>query len=171
MEQRVSRALLDIEDVGEARVELVRRLPDGFVLTVNGAPVTVRPGAGWMVDGAKTDVRMARVGEQTHVEIGGEVWIVSARSEIGGGPDAGRAENGVFAPMSGEIVSVAAAVDGTVEAGAELVVLESMKLHMSLLSPRAGRVVEVLAMPGRVVAKGELLVRLADDMEDAGAAN
>lgn len=158
----MSRAILEIEGV-ESRVEASRRLTDGsLAVTVDGAPVLVAADA--------PEVRVARAGEEIHVEIGGEVWIARLRSEIGGSSADGAGAQGVIAPMNGEIVSVTAAVGDVVEAGAELVVLESMKLHMSLPSPRAGRVAEVLTAPRQIVSKGELLVRLADDDEESASA-
>lgn len=159
----MSRVVLDIEGFGEARVEAVRRLPDGRLkLAVNDAPVASTRGAG---------VRAVRVGAETHVEIDGEVWLVRVRSEIDGASRGAMGEQGVVAPMNGEIVSVAATVGDIVEAGAELLVLESMKLHMSLPTPRPGRVSEILVAPGQVVAKGEVLVRVADvDSEEGPSA-
>jgi hypothetical protein len=58
------------------------------------------------------------------------------------------------------VVAVPTQVGAQVEAGAPLVVLESMKMETTLTAPSAGRVREVLVSVGHQVETGEPLVRL-----------
>ena len=67
----------------------------------------------------------------------------------------------VIAPMPGRVVVVKAAVGAEVEAGQELMVIEAMKMELSLKAPRAGTVVEVRAAAGDFVEADAVLVALA----------
>ena len=66
----------------------------------------------------------------------------------------------VLAPMPGRVVVVKAAAGDTVETGQELMVLEAMKMELSLKAPRAGVVAEVRASAGDFVDADAVLVVL-----------
>jgi len=68
----------------------------------------------------------------------------------------------VVAPMPGRIVVVRAQPDQTVAEGQELVVMEAMKMELSLKAPRAGRIESVQAAAGDFVDADAVLVRLAE---------
>src|SRR5690606_15543947 len=70
----------------------------------------------------------------------------------------------VAAPMPGRVVLVKAAPGDTVEAGQEVMVIEAMKMELSLKAPRAGTVAEVRARAGDFVDADAVLLTL----EDAG---
>jgi len=70
-----------------------------------------------------------------------------------------RAASGTIqAPMPGLVVRVAVAEGQRVEAGAELVVVEAMKMENQLRAPRAGVVAKVHVAVGEAVEKGAPLV-------------
>lgn len=81
--------------------------------------------------------------------------------ETGAGGD-GR----VHAPGPGLVVSVAVSEGESVEAGAPLVVIESMKMLTTVTSPRQGIIADVVCAPGQAIAKGGLLVALVDLREE-----
>ena len=66
----------------------------------------------------------------------------------------------VRAPMPGRIVSVRAEVGAEVAEGAELLVMEAMKMELSLKAPRAGKITELRATVGEFVEADAVLVRL-----------
>jgi pyruvate carboxylase len=66
----------------------------------------------------------------------------------------------VAAPMPGLIVNVAVRDGDEVTEGQKLLTLEAMKMEMTIYSPRAARVAELLAGPQTQVEAGDLLVRL-----------
>ncbi|SFK70623.1 acetyl/propionyl/methylcrotonyl-CoA carboxylase subunit alpha [Lysobacter sp. cf310] len=68
--------------------------------------------------------------------------------------------NQVVAPMPGRVVVVKAAAGDQVEAGQELMVIEAMKMELSLKAPRAGTVAEVRAAAGEFVEADAVLVAL-----------
>ena len=72
------------------------------------------------------------------------------------------AGNRIVAPMPGRIVVVKAKPGDEVAEGAELLVMEAMKMELSLKAPRAGTVEAVQAAAGDFVEADAVLVRLAD---------
>ena len=82
------------------------------------------------------------------------------RHERSGGGNAG---HHVLAPMPGRVVLVKAAEGDTVESGQELMVIEAMKMELSLKAPRAGTVAQVRAAAGDFVEADAVLVALAQD--------
>jgi acetyl-CoA/propionyl-CoA carboxylase biotin carboxyl carrier protein len=71
------------------------------------------------------------------------------------------ADSELRAPMPGQIIDVRAAAGDTVEEGQTLVVLESMKMELSLAAPFAGEVAAVEVAAGDRVKERQVLVTLA----------
>ncbi|WP_433271790.1 acetyl/propionyl/methylcrotonyl-CoA carboxylase subunit alpha [Actinosynnema sp. CS-041913] len=72
-------------------------------------------------------------------------------------PQARLAEGATVAPMPGTVVRVAVQPGETVEPGAELFVLEAMKMEHRVLAATGGTVAEVLVQPGEQVDAGDVL--------------
>ena len=49
----------------------------------------------------------------------------------------------------------------TIEAGAQLLTLEAMKMNTYVFAPAAGTVKEILVAPGDAVAEGQVLVKIS----------
>ena len=64
----------------------------------------------------------------------------------------------VAAEMVANVHSVAVSVGDQVDAGATLLILESMKMEIPVLSEDGGLVSEVKVGPGDVVQEGDVLV-------------
>jgi acetyl/propionyl-CoA carboxylase alpha subunit len=69
-------------------------------------------------------------------------------------------DGAVLSPMPGHILSVAVAEGDVVTKGSPLVVMEAMKMEMTLTAPFDGTVVELTAKAGERVAEGVVLLRL-----------
>ncbi len=79
--------------------------------------------------------------------------------DAGNTTTAGRGDR-LLAPMPGRVVLLRVAVGDIVEESQELGVMEAMKMELSLKSPRAGTIAEVLAGAGDFVEADAVLVRL-----------
>ncbi|SDY89207.1 3-methylcrotonyl-CoA carboxylase alpha subunit [Lysobacter sp. yr284] len=73
---------------------------------------------------------------------------------------AGGSGNSVNAPMPGRVVVVKAAPGDAVEAGQEVMVIEAMKMELSLKAPRAGTIAEIRAAAGDFVEADAVLATL-----------
>ena len=104
-----------------------------------------------------------------HVLHDGRAWFVTLPGRAAEDGDAGDALTRVTAPLPGKVVKAAVRSGDTVERGATLVVLEAMKMELSVEAPRAGVVAEVRASEGEQVTEGAVLVIFADAGADAGA--
>lgn len=83
----------------------------------------------------------------------------------GGGAAAAAAGDEISAPMPGSVLDVKVAAGDTVSEGDVVVVMESMKMEMSLPAPRDAVIAEVNVATGDMVELGQTLVRFepADD--------
>ncbi len=77
------------------------------------------------------------------------------------GAGAGRGDR-ITAPMPGRIVLVRAAVGQAVAEGDEVMVMEAMKMELTLRAPRAGVVAALQAAAGEFVEADAVLLRLED---------
>jgi biotin carboxyl carrier protein len=66
----------------------------------------------------------------------------------------------LVSPMPCQVVSVSVHVGDPVEKGHLLLVVESMKMQMTLYAPCVGKVTQVNAQPGMLIAKGDTLVKI-----------
>ncbi len=105
--------------------------------------------------------RLARVTIGRHnFEYQVERWspLAATRRRVGRKAPTGVIE--VPAPMTGSIVDVFVRPGETVEAGAVLLLIESMKMNNEIRAPAAGEVLEVSVIPGARVQAGAVLIRL-----------
>jgi len=71
-------------------------------------------------------------------------------------------QGGLSAPMNGSIVRVLVEAGQRVEAGAQLVVLEAMKMEHSIRAPHAGVIKALYCQEGEMVSEGSALVELEE---------
>ena len=114
------------------------------------------------VGGRRHHVVTATHGPSTLVEVDGVAHRVS------------RDEGGVLrSPAPALVVATPVPVGGEVEAGAPVLVLESMKMETVLYAPFAARIKELLVITGSQVETGAALVKLeqvGDEAEEAAVA-
>ena len=97
-----------------------------------------------------------------HVLHDGRAWSVTLPDHAVADGDAGDVLTRVTAPLPGKVVKTAVQDGDRVERGATLVVLEAMKMELSVEAPRAGVVEAVMVSEGEPVAEGAVLVTFAD---------
>jgi biotin carboxyl carrier protein len=64
--------------------------------------------------------------------------------------------------MPGVILEVHVKAGDTVQRGQQIAVLDAMKMHNVIGSPRAGTIVEVCVAAGQSIGHGEPIVRFAE---------
>ena len=135
---------------------------DGFAIAVEGA----RTNDGILsarFDGQAHRYRASADDSAVHVHDGtrrlrferAPAFQLAAQVGAGGG-------NRVTAPMPGRIVLVKVNAGDAVEAGQELLVMEAMKMELSLKSPRAGTIDSLRVQSGDFVESDALLVQLKE---------
>jgi pyruvate carboxylase len=93
-----------------------------------------------------------------------EVLDRSLASSVREMPKADPADpNQIAAPLPGLVVGVAVSAGDAVRKGQKLLSIEAMKMETTVYAERPGRVADVLAVVGRQVDTGELLVRLTTE--------
>ena len=73
----------------------------------------------------------------------------------------------VASPVPGAVWKIEASKGARVKEGDVLVVVESMKMEMSVHAPADGTVSEIRCAEGRPVALGQTLIVLAEDASEA----
>ena len=104
------------------------------------------------VDGVRQRYEVARYGDTVHV---GPVALTLVPRFPD--PTDKIAEGATVAPMPGTVVRVSVEPGATVEAGAELLVLEAMKMEHRVVAAAGGTVTEVLVQAGQQVEAGAVL--------------
>jgi acetyl-CoA carboxylase biotin carboxyl carrier protein len=66
----------------------------------------------------------------------------------------------VNAELNGIVGEILVAIGDGVAEGAELMILESMKMEIPVISATAGTVATIAVEPGRTVSKGDVLMTL-----------
>jgi biotin carboxyl carrier protein len=132
---------------------------------------SLQPGEGWLRHHGKVYPYVA-----TRTEDRIDVWVagnnysfhVVSRTPRRASADAASSSSGqLSAPMPGTILEIRAGVGDTVAAHEPLILMESMKMEMTLSLPRPGRVQAILCREGQLVEMNDVLVRLDEVDDDA----
>ena len=117
---------------------------------------------GWLeVEGRVVPYRLARKGNEIEVWLEGQVYRFAAATEGRRSKGASGAASGELkAPMPGTVLRVLCSVGDEVAEKAPLVIMESMKMELTLAAPFAGVVADVPAAEGSLVEMGTMLVRV-----------
>ena len=105
--------------------------------------------------------RIVPADDELHVLYEGRTYSVSLPNRAVEDGDPGSALAHVTAPLPGKVVKVAVRSGETVERGATLVVLEAMKMELSVDAPREGIIDNVAVSEGDQVVENAVLVTFA----------
>jgi biotin carboxyl carrier protein len=144
-----------------------------WAVDVAGTHVTVGDAAGmidvrddsdgrWRVTrGDSSEIAAAAlVGDVVWVTTGGELFGIEVDRTGGAIRSTSRGRDALSAPMPATVVRVAAEVGARVSRGDSLVVLEAMKMELSIKAPADGVVTAVHCREGQLVQAGTVLVDL-----------
>lgn len=113
-------------------------------------------------DGLRRQLRAIRRGEVLFLQWDGELRRVETYDPISAVEASHSHQGGLTAPMNGSIVRVLVEAGQSVEAGAQLVVLEAMKMEHSIRAPHAGVIKALYCQEGEMVSEGSALVELEE---------
>ncbi len=138
---------LDVEVPAEWAAMAHRVAPGRFAVDGRGEWHLIRDGEGWWIG---------------H---GGWAWPVE---EVTAARSAGGAVDGQLrAPMPGHVLQVNAAVGDAVSSGDPIVVIESMKMELTLAAPADGTLAELTVVVGDAVLSDQPLARVESDAPPA----
>ena len=142
-------------DVRLARPGAVETAPPVRVRFTRGAGHTLRMDAG----GRSVHATVVPNGARRHVFQGGTRTDLELFDPLDVEASSDVAEGGLRAPMPGKVVAHLVAVGTKVTKGTPLMVLEAMKMELTVTAPRDGVVASFRYAPGAQVSEGaELLV-------------
>jgi 3-methylcrotonyl-CoA carboxylase alpha subunit len=110
--------------------------------------------------GLRRQHRAIRRGDALYLQWDGELRRIESYDPIGAVEASHSHQGGLTAPMNGSIVRVLVEAGQTVEAGAQLVVLEAMKMEHSIRAPHTGVIKALYCQEGEMVSEGSALVEL-----------
>jgi biotin carboxyl carrier protein len=132
--------------IGDESVEVEASLDD---------PATLR----FVLDGRAHVARLARVGKDVQVALGGEIYVLSP--DTGATADTAMlAAPEIVSPMPGKVTQVLVKEGDKVAAGDGLLILEAMKMENRLTAEAPAIVRKVHVESGQMVDGGTLLVEL-----------
>ncbi|TCV66507.1 acetyl/propionyl/methylcrotonyl-CoA carboxylase subunit alpha [Pseudomonas fluorescens] len=108
--------------------------------------------------GVRRSHRAIRQGDSLYLKWEGDLRRIDLHDPLAAAEASHSHQGGLAAPMNGSIVRVLVSVGQTVEAGAQLVVLEAMKMEHSIRAPKAGVVKALYCQEGEMVSEGSALV-------------
>ncbi|MCI3945456.1 biotin carboxylase/biotin-containing subunit [Pseudomonas syringae] len=111
-------------------------------------------------DGLRQQHLAIRRGDTLYLKWQGELHTLSKMDPVNQTDAAQGQHGGLNAPMNGSIVRVLVEVGQTVEAGAQLVVLEAMKMEHSIRAAAAGVITALYCHEGEMVNEGAVLVEM-----------
>jgi len=115
-----------------------------------------------LIDDASYEVAIDEEGGTYYALVRGKVLRIKVQGRASATSSCGTdtpstGEVVVRAPMCGQVIEVAVAVEQSVEMNQGILTLESMKMEIGIRSPRAGIVREVRVKAGNIVREGDIL--------------
>ncbi|MFA5507139.1 MAG: acetyl-CoA carboxylase biotin carboxyl carrier protein subunit [Vulcanimicrobiota bacterium] len=149
-------------ETGEINFEL-----DSQVGVLKVAEQSYRCGSDYVVlDGRRVPFWVYREGQNVSVWLDGEVYrfeLGAPRRRVSNGASEAAAGGTVKARMPGKVLRVEVKVGDAVQAGDDLLLMESMKMELALTAPVRGTVRKVEVKPEQMVSQGALLVEIEEE--------
>ena len=165
---RYGKRIVALADRGERREISAHGAGGTYTLVLDGSVHTIADAVleggrlSATIDGTTTRWRTFIDGERVGVHDGERRHIFAHAPAFAHAAGVVETSDRIVAPMPGRIVLVKAKAGDDVAAGDDVLVMEAMKMELTLRAPRAGRIDSVQAAPGDFVEADAVLVRLAE---------
>ena len=149
----------------------VRLKVGGRVIEADLAPTSENGVYSLEIDGLEEHVFVATKGDVHFVHFRGRVHHVHAINALEHARRAAQPTGGdqvLRAPMPGAVIEIVVSEGDSIEPGAHLMTIESMKLETAITASHAARVTEICVAPGGNFDQGDVLVRLAGEDGNEG---
>jgi 3-methylcrotonyl-CoA carboxylase alpha subunit len=146
-------------DILGRRPQLQVRVGDA-VYTVEELPASDEGASTLLINGQPYTVWRTREGDRIHLKLDERTFSVGYQEAVVAAAQGGNAGNEVRAEMPGMVVDVMATAQAEVAAGDPLMVIESMKMQITIAAPRAGVIETLHVERNSSFQKGALLVSL-----------
>ena len=118
-------------------------------------------GARFLIDGVARRLRVVRRGAELTVIIAGQNYVVVQEDPLAPPRTETAGDERVTAPIPGRVARVLAQPGDVVEKNAPLVVIEAMKMELTLRAPRGGKIAKVFRGVDEMVEEGTEIVTFA----------
>jgi len=128
--------------------------------TLNLELQSLKPGVGWLrIHGKITPYHAIRIKNEWRVWIGGRIFVLRiADRSIRAKPSSAAAKGTTLsAPMPGSVLKILVSSGDSFDAHQPLIILESMKMELTLSSPHEGTIKNLACAVGELVAMGQTL--------------
>jgi 3-methylcrotonyl-CoA carboxylase alpha subunit len=115
------------------------------------------------MDSGAVHARVVTHGDTAYLQLNGQSCVIERIDPIrtnGSGSTAGVGQGNATAPMPGMVINWIAQPGNMVKAGEALLVIESMKLQMTIEAPQNGTLKEIPFQPGQTFQRGAVLARI-----------
>jgi 3-methylcrotonyl-CoA carboxylase alpha subunit len=100
------------------------------------------------------DTSVVTLGEQTHVFLRGHHHVVTLIDPLAHAGEAEEVHGGLMAPMPGKVIALLVEPGAEVAKGAALLVMEAMKMELTVFAPAKGKLVSYFCTVGEQVKEG-----------------
>ena len=150
--------------------------PDGFSVRIEGRTIPVtfasdgRGEGRLLIHGRVVPFYAIRRQETIHLWVLGRTYafkVVDGQARRQAGTGTAAFQDRLTAPMPGTVLKINVKVGDAFESHQPLIVMESMKMEMTLSAPHGGRVKSIACREGQLVEMGAALVEFEESSSEA----